>query len=279
MKHNNIFSEFESPTINVAAITNYIKSNSDKINEIDEAGWTLLHHLAKAEAEQKISIENIEILTNFLLEFGANIHQDAHPKPGYQIRDTPFNIAAPASPIIGRLMTNHWLKLALENQGPKALNDRSGSHNSTLAQYMAKWSNADEIEAQLNAALAKKMNIAVQNASGWTPLHAACAMGRIHAVRAFSNHYTKKQLELLTTEEYSTQYAGFIETIIYLKGLTALDIAKARLEQSKTLSANLHKDLQECVNDLASKTFPKSQLQELSYTPFLSTSRSIPNLP
>jgi hypothetical protein len=192
-------------------------------------GWKALHFLAKAESLGEISEREIIDKTNNLFAQGVDLHQTD------ELGNTAFNIAAPSSPILGRLMTNHWLKLALSGKG-KGLNERSGSHNSSLSQYIAKWSNAEEIEEQLDTAIKGGMKIAEQNASGWTPLHAACAMlDRLHAVRAFATRYSKKELALTTTEAYETSYAGFPEIIKYEIGLTAEDVALARLNQGKSL--------------------------------------------
>lgn len=196
------------------------------IKNSDENGFSALHKIALAEAEKKLSPQKIEKLTNELLAENADIH--ALDKNG----ETPFNIAAPASPIIGRLMTNFWLS----GKSSKALDEKSGSHNSSLSQYIAKWSNAQEIDAQLDFLLAKNINIATQNASGWTPLHAACAMvSRAHAVRAFAARYSKLQLNLKTTESYQTKYNESPEIIFYDKNLTAIELVKSRLSQATTL--------------------------------------------
>lgn len=205
-----------------------------------------LHHIAKQEAEKKISPTEIEALVTKLLEAGADIHQLD------QNGETAFNIAAPASPIIGRLMTNHWLDLALKNLGTKRINEQSGSHNSTLAQYIAKWSNEDEIEKQLDDGIKNGMNISVQNSSGWTPLHAACAMvGRLHAVRAFADRYNESQLNLKTSEAYETKYFESPELIFYAAKLTAAEIAKSRIVQAKTLPQKMKIQLEEYTNYIA----------------------------
>ena len=120
----------------------WLSANPAEVNAVDAKGWTVLHYCAAAEAAGK----DVEDTVAMLLQAGADPHQpDAKG-------ETSFNVAAPASPVTGRLMTNHWLSEALEGRGPKKLNDRSGSHGSTLAQYMAKWSSDDEIEKQLKDA-------------------------------------------------------------------------------------------------------------------------------
>lgn len=80
--------------------------------------------------------------------------------------NTAFNTAAVAAPVTGRLMTLRWLSDALEGRGSKGLNDPSGSHGSTLAQYIAKWLHDDEIEAAIAKGVAKGMKIDVPNKSG-----------------------------------------------------------------------------------------------------------------
>lgn len=206
-----------------------------EVNAADAQGWTVLHYCAAAEATGK----DIEVAVAMLLQAGADPHQpDAKG-------DTPFNIAAPASPVAGRLMTNHWLSEALEGRGPKKLNDRSGSHGSTLAQYMAKWSSDDEIEAQLKDAVSHGLKVDVLNASGWTPLSAAAAMGRAAAVRAFIWHYTHEAVYAKTTESYAATYNG--HKVTYGAGLTASEIAFVRLEQDKGASTALQNGLSACI--------------------------------
>lgn len=142
------------------------------------------------------------------------------------------------------IMTIHWFNLAIQGKGPKGLNDRSGSHGSTLAQYIAKWSPEEEIEAQIAAGVAKGMEIDQKNASGWTPLTAAAAMGRVAAVKAFALHYSLPALFAKTTEEYVAMYHG--HRVAYAAGLTAAETAIARLEQDKGASRKLRDDLSSC---------------------------------
>jgi lysyl-tRNA synthetase class 2 len=195
------------------------------------SGWTALHYAAAAEAQ---GIDVAEVVT-MLLAAGADPHQaDANG-------DTPFNIAAPASPVAGRLMTNYWLS----GKSLRRLNDRSGSHGSTLAQYIAKWSHDNEIEKQLKT---KGLKIDVLNSSGWTPLSAAAAMGRVKAVEVFAKLYGPAALKAETTEVYKTSYNGSVVT--YDVGLDALGIAKARLAQDKGLSAEMKKNLNRCIEIL-----------------------------
>lgn len=194
-----------------------------------------LHDLARAESYG----EDVAAKVARLLKEGADPHQpDADG-------NTAFNIAAANSPVTGRLMTNHWLKLALAGQGTKGLNDPSGSHGSTLAQYIAKWSADDEIEEQIDAAVALGMIIDMPNKSGWTPLMAAAAMGRVKAVEVFAGHYPRESLRLKTTEAYEASYGGY--KVVYVAGLTAAELAATRLAQDKGLSEEMKKALAECV--------------------------------
>jgi hypothetical protein len=199
-----------------------------------------LHECAKAESRG----EDVAGRVARLLKDGADPHQqDADG-------NTAFNIAAANSPVCGRLMTDHWLRLALAGQGPKGLNDPSGSHGSTLAQYIAKWSADDEIEEQIAAGLARGLKIDTPNKSGWTPLAAAAAMGRVKAVEVFAGRYSREALCLKTTEAYEASYDG--HKVVYAAGLTAAGLAAARLEQDKGLSAEMKKALAECVRVLGS---------------------------
>jgi ankyrin repeat protein len=223
-------------------VGDWLAASPADVNASDVRGWTVLHHCAAAEAEGK----DVEDTVSMLLQAGADPHQpDAKG-------DTPFNIAAPASPVSGRLMTNHWLAEALEGRGPKKLNDRSGSHGSTLAQYMAKWSTDEEIEQQLRDAVLKGLKVDVLNASGWTPLSAAAAMGRAAAVRAFIWHYTHDTVYARTTEPYTASYGG--HKVTYGTGLSAPEIAYARLEQDKGASPALQSGLSACIAIILMRT-------------------------
>jgi ankyrin repeat protein len=202
-------------------VGDFLSTGPGAANAFDAKGWTLLHYCAEAEAKGR----DVEDTVRLLLDAGADPHQ-ADAKG-----DTPFNIAAANSPVTGRLLTNHWLSEALEGRGTKKLNDRSGSHGSTLAQYMAKWSADDEIEAQLKDAVPKGLKVDVPNASGWTPLSAAAAMGRAVAVKAFIWHYTHAAAYTKTTESYTASYNG--HQVTYPQGITAPEIAFCRLEQDK----------------------------------------------
>lgn len=205
-------------------VGDWLAANPSAANAADTKGWTILHYCAEAEANGK----DVEDTVRLLLDAGADPHQ------GDTKGDTPFNIAAANSPVTGRLLTNHWLSEAFEGRGTKKLNDRSGSHGSTLAQYMAKWSNDDEIEKQLQDAVLKGLKVDVPNASGWTPLSAAAAMGRAVAVKAFIWHYTHDAVYTKTTESYTASYNG--HKVTYPAGITAPEIAFCRLEQDKGAS-------------------------------------------
>lgn len=201
----------------------------------DAGGQTALHHAARAEAEG----HDVAAFVVALLGAGADPHRPDHRG------ETPFNIAAPASPVAGRLMTAHWFAQAVAGRGPKGLNDPSGSHGSTLAQYIAKWSNDAEIRDQIAKGVAKGMVIDRPNASGWTPLTAAAAMGRLAAVRALAAHYSPAAKAVRTTEEYVADYRG--QRVVYAAGLTAAGIARARLEQDRTLTPGLRSDFEQCI--------------------------------
>ncbi len=218
--------------------------NPKTVNKADSDGWTALHYVALAEAQGR----DVSGLAEILLQQGAD------PHIGDAKGDTPFNIAAPASPRTGRLMTNHWFNLALAGKGLKGLNDPSGSHGSTLAQYIAKWSNDDEIESQISRGVAKGMVIDRANASGWTPLTAAAAMGRAKAVEVFARHYSQSARAIKTVDPYTADYKG--QKVTYPVGITALEVAQARLEQDKALSPELRAGLEEAIEVLKRYTIP-----------------------
>lgn len=223
------------------AVGDWLETKPD-VNTADANGWTVLHHAAAAEAAGK----DVEDVVNMLLQSGADPHQPNSKG------DTPFNIAAANSPVSGRLMTNHWLDLALEGKGAKKLNDRSGSHGSTLAQYMAKWSGDDEIEDQLKRAVEAGMKPDVANASGWTPLTAAAAMGRWKAVQSFLWHYTHDATYIKTTEEYSAAYNG--HKVVYPANICAAETAFARLQQDKGAGPALRDGLSASIALILTKT-------------------------
>ena len=223
------------------AVGDWLSENPSVANSADAKGWTVLHYCAEAEAKGVDAEDTVRLL----LDAGADPHQpDAKG-------DTPFNIAAANSPVTGRLLTNHWLSEALEGRGTKKLNDRSGSHGSTLAQYMAKWSKDDEIERQIQDAVLKGLKVDVPNASGWTPLSAAAAMGRDVAVKAFIWHYTHDAVYTKTTESYAASYNG--HKVTYPQGITAPEIAFCRLEQDKG-AAGLQPGLCACIGIILMRT-------------------------
>lgn len=195
----------------------------------------LLHRAARDEAAG----QDVAARVAKLLNDGADPHQTDEKG------ETAFNIAAANSPVTGRLMTLHWFRLALEGRGAKGLNDRSGSHGSTLAQYMAKWLHDEELETAVAAGTALGMKIDVPNAGGWTPLTAAAAMGRVRAVEIFVSRYSGQALLEITTEEYRAKYNG--HPVIYPAGITAGQAAQERLAQDESLTALQHADLKKCV--------------------------------
>jgi hypothetical protein len=213
----------------------WLSAHAADVNTADTKGWTVLHYAAAAEA----SGVDVEDAVNMLLQAGADPH-----KPDAK-GDTPFNVAAANSPVAGRLMTLHWLAEALEGRGEKLLNDRSGSHGSTLAQYMAKWLSDAEIETRLKQAVEAGLKPDVPNASGWTPLTAAAAMGRSAAVRAFIWHYTHDAVYTKTTEAYETAYQG--RRVAYAAGLSAAETAFARLTQDSGATGALQNELCACI--------------------------------
>src|SRR5687768_18397170 len=93
------------------AVRAWLQRNAGGVNTADDDGFTILHHLAQADSLGEIPKEDIEELAALLLEAGADVHQPAHSG------DTAFNIAAAASPVLGRLMTNHCLTQALQGLG------------------------------------------------------------------------------------------------------------------------------------------------------------------
>lgn len=198
-------------------------------------GWTALHYAADAEA-RGIDVEKI---VRMLLEAGADPH--AADEKG----DTAFNIAAPSSPVTGRLMTLHWL----EGKTAKGLNERSGSHGSTLAQYLAKWLTDDEFEESLTPAIKQGMKIDIPNATGWTPLMAAAAMGRVHIVDVLSKLYGASSKNSMTIDEYKTVYKG--HAVVYGVGLTAKMIAQARLHQDRGLNTDEQKSFHRIIELLS----------------------------
>ncbi len=164
--------------------------------------------------------------------------------------ETAFNHAARVNaPVAGRLLTLHWLQQALDGKGAMGLNDLSGAHQSTLAQYMAKWLADDEIAAWLQKATAQGLIVDKPNASGWTPLIAAAAMGRIGTVSALLPYYGREALCHQTTEEYVGVYNGC--AVVYRVGLNALEVAQERIFQDDGASEALGIALWECADIIA----------------------------
>lgn len=194
-------------------------------------GWTALHAAAAAEAKGADVEEDVRAL----LAAGADPHR------ADDLGETPFNIAAPASPVTGRLMTLHWLAGA----GLKDINDRSGSHGSTLGQYIAKWSHDDEVEAHFAT---PGLRIDIVNNSGWTPLSAAAAMGRVKVVEILARLYSPAARAARATESYTANYTG--AAVVYGLGLDALGIVRARLAQDKGASEEMKRNLQRCIEIL-----------------------------
>lgn len=161
--------------------------------------------------------------------------------------ETPFNLAAANAPVAGRVMTLHWLRQALEGQGAKGLNDRSGAHQSTLAQYMAKWLADDELADCFARAAAAGMRVDVPNKSGWTPLMAAAAMGRVAAVEALLPHYSHAALCAQATEEYAADYGGEERLVVYPAALNAAELAQERIFQDAGADEDLGTDLWTCI--------------------------------
>jgi ankyrin repeat protein len=193
-----------------------------------------LHNLARMESEGRDVAADVARL----LSEGADPH--APDDKG----ETAFNIAASNAPVTGRVMTLYWFYAAMAQLGGKGLNDPSGNHGSTLAQYMAKWLHDDEIDDILDQAVAAGMKVDQPNRSGWTPLTAAAAMGRAKAVAAFLKHYNRDAILQRTTEEYRTSYNGV--PVVYQSGWTASEVAMARLKQDSGVAADLKSDLSKC---------------------------------
>lgn len=244
-----IFENAKQGVFNQEKILAWVESLPEKSHLLNltvdkESGkrWTLLHWLA--EAEGKTGISHPEIVSALLAK-GANPHQGEWPD---KIKgDTPFNIAAPASPVTGRLMTIHWLESALMAQTPEQeLNRRSGSHGSTLGQYLGKWSLDEEIEDHLEKGVAAGMNPAMPNNDGWTALHAAAAMGRTKTVEALCKVYTKEQKDFLTTNTYEAPYG-----VIFPKNANTAETAYARYVYPETLHT-MQQDLRDCLNVMKS---------------------------
>jgi len=173
--------------------------------------------------------------------------------------ETPFNVAAASAPVSGRILTLHWLHQALDGAGAKGLNDRSGAHESTLAQYMAKWLLDDEIEVVFSRAAAAGLLVDTPNKSGWTPLMAAAAMGRTAAVRALLPLYSHAALCAQATEEYTADYGGEGRTVVYAAALNAAELAQERLFQDEGADEDLGAALWACVELIAAAIAEKGR--------------------
>lgn len=202
------------------------------------SGILSLFDAARAEARG----EDVSGAVRDLLSAGHDPH--ACDEAG----NTAFNISADNSPVTGRLMTLHWLQSALAGKG-RGLNDVSGSHGSTLAQYMAKWLTDEEVEGVVSSAVQAGMKADIPNASGWTPLIAAMAMGQVGAVRIFSRFYTLSALQIRTIENYRARYIrdGVVSEVVYVAGLDAQGVAEQRLLQDKNMGTELRERLERCL--------------------------------
>ncbi|MDP2206543.1 MAG: ankyrin repeat domain-containing protein [Alphaproteobacteria bacterium] len=196
-----------------------------------------LHNAVLDEMRGVADIAHLESL----LAAGADLH--AYDSNG----ETPFNVAAANAPASGRIMTLFWLHQALEGTGQKSLNDPSGAHESTLAQYMAKWLHDDEIVDAFARAVAAGMRVDTANKSGWTPLMAAAAMGRVAAVRALLPHYGHAALCIQASEEYTADYGGEGRVVTYRAALNAAELAQERLFQDEGADEEFGEALWSCV--------------------------------
>jgi ankyrin repeat protein len=190
---------------------------------------------ARAEAGGRVNAAAV----SELLAAGADPH--APDATG----ETAFNYAAANAPVAGRLMTLFWLENALAGRGI-GLNDVSGSHRSTLAQYIAKWLHDDEIGDALARGAAAGLRVDVPNGAGWTPLTAAAAMGRVAAVRALLPYYGRDALCHQVSAEYRAVYNG--HEIVYAKGLNAAEIAETRMLQDEDADEETGSALWECAD-------------------------------
>lgn len=173
--------------------------------------------------------------------------------------ETPFNVAAANAPVSGRIMTLYWLQQALAGNGQKSLNDRSGAHGSTLAQYMAKWLQDDEIVDAFARAAAAGMRVDTPNKSGWTPLMAAAAMGRTAAVSALLPHYSHAALCVQASEDYTADYGGEGRIVTYRAALNAAEIAQERLFQDEGADEALGEALWACVETIVAAIAEKGR--------------------
>lgn|GEM_PF-1312917 len=208
----------------------------------DAKGNTLLHYAALYDHEASVDL---------LLKCGADPHLP-NRRLVHGIGETPFNLAAPSSPKAGRLMTLHWFEHALRGDGPE-LEYLSGQHQSSLIQYAAKWCDAAEVERIIT-----KVSPFISNASGWTPLHAACAMPERDGVVAVLAQYYRAQpsyLKMKTKEAYAASYMYPQGTVIvtYPEKLTAGDVGKCRLVQDHRLNDAQRQSIKRSLNHLTYK--------------------------
>lgn len=176
--------------------------------------------------------------------------------------ETPFNVAAANAPVCGRLMTLYWLEQAMAGKGGKGLNDRSGAHGSTLAQYMAKWLADDEIVAAFARAAAAGMQVDTPNKSGWTPLMAAAAMGRLPAVEALLPLYSHAALCTQARENYTADYGGEGRIVTYRGALNAAEIAQERIFQDEGADEALGEALWACIETIAAAIAAKGKTEK-----------------
>ena len=212
--------------------------------------WGVLHFLADVATRGSVDRENNSVdvvaLARKAIERGADIHRgDSDGVKG----DTPFNILAPSglpdALEMGSLLTDCWFEQSVGKRGTKGVDDPSGSHQSTLTQYIAKWSRGAKVEEQLGKIKAMGVNIAKQNGSGWTGLHAAIVMGNVDAVAALSKLYDAEQLKLKTVEDYSAPYG-----VTFPAGEDALAAARIRISRKsddRGTSVSLISNIEKCI--------------------------------
>ncbi len=190
----------------------------------------------------------------------------ADPHKTNENGDTAFNFAAANSPSAGRRMTLQWYRNAQQGDGP-GLNAPSGSHESRLIQYAAKWCNAETIKEMLETEFTidgqpQRVDPFVANDSGWTPLHAAaCMPGRAKVVKELARAYKLQPdyLFMRTTEPYTARYRspkGEPVEVQYPADATAIDLIDCRLRQDTGLARSEKETLNQ-----AKKFIRASQLQ------------------
>ena len=148
---------------------------------------------------------------------------------------TAFNCAASNGLQALALMTEEAF---LDTQRPPAqkkwsahgLNTPSGSYGSTLITYAAKVCSVSFLKEMIRAGA----DIAIVNGSGWTLLHCAAVMPQRQEVLSELVQALKKQnypflIRAQSTHAYETSYNG--HKVIFVEGLTALELCLARIEQ------------------------------------------------